>query len=65
MVISESYYCSEVVPRCQFIARSRKRDEVVAQAVRHITEKHHVHKITPEIAEVVRRAVHPTIADAA
>jgi predicted small metal-binding protein len=65
MSISESYYCSEVVPRCQFIARSQKLDEVLAQAVRHITEKHHVREITSEIAEVVRKAVHPTLAEPA
>lgn len=63
MSITESYYCSEVVPRCQYIARSGKLDEVLAQAVRHITEKHHVREITPEIAEVVRKAVHPTLAE--
>ena len=61
----QSFCCSELVPTCRFVAQSPKRDDVLVQAVRHIAEKHHVHEITPEIAEVVRRAVHTSLADAA
>lgn len=60
-----SFCCSDVVPNCRFIARSPRLDDVLVQAVRHIAEKHHVREITPEIAEVVRRAVHTSLADAA
>lgn len=63
--VRQVFYCSEIFHDCRFVASGSSRDEVVAQAARHAREAHHLEEITPEIAELVRAAIHQQWAGAA
>jgi predicted small metal-binding protein len=56
--VRQVFHCSEIFHDCRFIASGSSRDEALAQAAQHAREAHHLEEITPEIAELVRAAIH-------
>jgi predicted small metal-binding protein len=63
--VRQVFYCSEIFHDCRFVASSSSRDEAIAQAAAHAREAHHIEDFTPEIAELVRAAIHEQWAGAA
>ncbi|HEV2491378.1 MAG TPA: DUF1059 domain-containing protein [Candidatus Acidoferrales bacterium] len=63
--VRQVFHCSEIFHDCRFVASGSSRDEALAQAAAHAREAHHLEEITPEIAELVRGAIHEQWAGAA
>lgn len=59
------FHCCEVFHECRFVASSSSRDEIVAKAAEHARDAHHLDDITPEVAALVRAAIHEQWAGAA
>ncbi|HVH72039.1 MAG TPA: DUF1059 domain-containing protein [Candidatus Dormibacteraeota bacterium] len=50
-------YCNDLVPGCKFEARGDSEEEILAEAVDHISTAHRMANLSDEILEMVRKAI--------
>ena len=50
--------CNDLMPGCSFEAHGASEDEVLSQAAEHAKTAHNITEITPELATMVKGAIH-------
>lgn len=56
--MTQVFRCSDIFHQCRYVVSSPSRNETLAKAAAHAREAHHLEEITPEIAALVRAAIH-------
>lgn len=49
--------CADVVPGCQYVARGKDEDEVLAQAAEHAKKDHGFESIPDDVLEKVKSSI--------
>jgi predicted small metal-binding protein len=59
----KDFHCRDAGLNCDFVARGQNEKEILDQAGRHAEQAHHM-KVTPEMADQVRKLIHDEDSDA-